>query len=100
MGRSLSNLLTPAGSAAQPPPSLNSTPAASPAAPLPEKAPSRLRQLLGKLRSEPAPGQLPLPVGKVDLSGRALLPGGADGMRVAVFDEEPTSIIAYCLATR
>ncbi|PRW32495.1 FAB FYVE-domain PI-3,4-kinase [Chlorella sorokiniana] len=101
MGRSLSNLLTPVGSAAQLPLSLNSTPAASPAAgPLPEKAPSRLRQLLGKLRSEPAPGQLPLPTGRVELSGRALLPGGADGMRVAVFDEEPTSIIAYCLATR
>lgn len=101
MGRSLSNLLTPAGSATMLPSSLNSTPAASPAgAPLPEKAPSRLRQLLGKLRSEPAPGQLPLPTGRVELSGRTLLPGGADGMRVAVFDEEPTSIIAYCLATR
>lgn len=65
-----------------------------------EKAPSKLMQLLGKLRSELAPGHMPLTAGKVELSGRALLPGGADGMRVAVFDDEPTSIIAYFLATK
>lgn len=67
---------------------------------LPAKQPSKLLALLGKLRSELAPGHLPLTAGRVELSGRALLPGGADGMRVAIFDDEPTSVIAYFLATK
>lgn len=67
---------------------------------LPAKQPSKLLQLLGKLRSELAPGHVPLTAGRVELSGRALLPGGADGMRVAIFDDEPTSIVAYFLATK
>jgi hypothetical protein len=69
-------------------------------APLPEKQPSKLMQLLGKLRSDLQPGHMPLTAGRVELSGRALLPGGADGARVAIFDDEPTSIVAYFLSTR
>ena len=51
-------------------------------------------------RSELQPGHMPLTAGKVELSGRALLPSGAGGVRVAVFDDEPTSVIAYFLATK
>lgn len=83
-------------------PSAQPQPPAGQAAParLPGKQPGKLLQLLGKLRSEPAPGHVPLTTGRVELSGRALLPGGADGMRVAIFDDEPTSVVAYFLATK
>ena len=48
----------------------------SPVHPLPTKQPSKLMQLLGKLRSDLPPGHMPLTAGRVELSGRALLPGG------------------------
>jgi hypothetical protein len=43
---------------------------------------------------------MPLTAGKVELSGRALLPSGSGGLRVSVFDEEPTSIVAYFLSSK
>ncbi|KAK9819645.1 hypothetical protein WJX72_000689 [[Myrmecia] bisecta] len=46
-----------------------------------------------------APGFIPLSVGRVEVHGRALLPAGPD-LVVIVRDDEPTSLIAYALATR
>ena len=68
--------------------------------------PSRLQQLLSHSRSnsrgaDALLGQVHLTgAGRVELSGRALLPPGADGVHITVFDDEPTSVIAYCLASR
>ena len=89
-------------SASSAPLALPPAPSSLPPAPVPlqDKQPSKLMQLLGKLRSDLQPGHMPLTAGRVELSGRALLPGGADGARVAIFDDEPTSIVAYFLSTR
>ncbi|GAB4817632.1 hypothetical protein N2152v2_004678 [Parachlorella kessleri] len=76
--------------------------------PAPQKQPSKLKQLLGRLRLD-GPGAQQAggagtpgaaAAGKVELSGRSLLPPGLEGMHVTIFDEEPTSIIAYFLSTR
>ena len=45
-------------------------------------------------------GTIPLASGKVELPWRALLPPGMDDLVLAIHDDEPTSIIAYFLATR
>ena len=45
-------------------------------------------------------GTIPLAAGKVELPWRALLPPGVDDLVLAIHDDEPTSIIAYFLATR
>ena len=37
---------------------------------------------------------------QVELTGRALLPPGIDDTIVPVFDDEPTSLVAYSLTTR
>lgn len=55
--------------------------------PQPQRAPSKLKQLLGRLRLDlpdtPVSGQTPLTAGgKVELSGRSLLPPGVDDMQV------------------
>jgi hypothetical protein len=77
--------------------------------PPPQKQPSKLMQLLGKLRLDVPGAALPggaaqqaaAPgTGKVELSGRSLLPPGLDDVHVTIFDEEPTSVIAYFLSTR
>lgn len=48
-----------------------------------------------------AAGTIPLATtGRVELCGRALLPPGVDDLVLAIFDDEPTSIIAYFLSTR
>ncbi|KAL4855645.1 putative 1-phosphatidylinositol-3-phosphate 5-kinase [Chlorella vulgaris] len=65
-----------------------------------EKPPNKLLALLGRLRNDLQPGHMPLTAGKVELSGRALLPSGSGGLRVSVFDEEPTSIVAYFLSSK
>jgi hypothetical protein len=52
------------------------------------------------LRAREAAGTIPLSSGKVELSGRLLPAALEDGHVVAVHDEEPTSVVAYFLATR
>eukprot|EP00891_Asterochloris_glomerata_P002007 jgi/Astpho2/2007/Aster-x0093 len=51
-------------------------------------------------RTDLQPGCIPLSFGKVELTGRALLPPGVDDTIVPVFDDEPTSLVAYSLTTR
>ncbi|KAL3149135.1 hypothetical protein ABBQ32_001972 [Trebouxia sp. C0010 RCD-2024] len=46
------------------------------------------------------PNTIPLSHGKVELHSRALLAIGAGDIVVPVFDDEPTSIIAYALCSR
>eukprot|EP00887_Chlorella_sp_A99_P005551 scaffold1.g5551.t1 len=69
-----------------------------------QPVPSRLKQLLARLGAPgpevAAPALRPLCAGLLELSGRPLLPPVADGVAVTVFDGEPTSIVAYFLATR
>ena len=61
-------------------------------------------RLSGRGRSSsaaPAAGTIPLATaGRVELCGRALLPPGVDDLVLSIFDDEPTSIIAYFLTTR
>jgi hypothetical protein len=38
--------------------------------------------------------------GRVELGGRALLPPGIDDIVLSIFDDEPTSIVAYFLSNR
>lgn len=61
---------------------------------LPSTRPGHSRK--SSVTGAPAPVQLSAIPGL----GRALLPTGADGLCVAVFDDEPTSAIALCLASR
>ena len=96
-----------AAAAAQPPaPGSAKDPESSLAAAEALGMPARLQQLLSHSRSNSRGGDALLGqvhltgAGRVELSGRALLPPGADGMHITVFDDEPTSVIAYCLASR
>lgn len=72
------------------------------------KAESSLLPAIGRLAARrgggappAAAGTIPLATaGRVELCGRALLPPGVDDLVLSIFDDEPTSIIAYFLATR
>lgn len=62
----------------------------------------RLSTKRGGSGMPPTPaGTIPLATaGRVELCGRALLPPGVDDLVLSIFDDEPTSIIAYFLTTR
>jgi hypothetical protein len=65
----------------------------------PSPSQGRLRQLLGRALSAPDPARQRRPAPRPQLAGRPLLPPGSNGMQVTIFDNEPTSIIAYFLAS-